>query len=145
MVMNKNRFSNIVLIIVVVAVVIIGGYLAFLKKQEPTAQVTTQTLQEGNEIYIEGTYVKNTTDSELEPSIADGASYQVINTKEYGQIQIVTGGFRMNCLAKEIYQPSKGELIEIYGKVISNPSSQFFNGHSLSICLSDQYYIRKKR
>lgn len=109
-----------------------------------TVQVSTQTLHEGKEISIDGVYVKNTSDRELQPGTADGASYQVIDTNEYGQIKIITGGFRMNCLAKEIYQPSKGELVEVYGKVVSNPSGQFFTGHTLSVCFSGQYYIKKK-
>ena len=141
---SQKGFSNIALIVIVVLVAIVGGYFTFVKKSEPTVQVSLQPLLEGTEISIEGTYIKNTSDSELDPSVADGASYQVINTEQYGQIQIVIGGFRANCLANGIYQPSKGELIEVYGKVISNPSSKFFDGNRLSVCLSDRYYVRKK-
>lgn len=97
---------------------------------------STSILKVGEEVLISGTYIKSSSDLEVNPDLMDGKSWQVVETKQYGQIKIVTGEGRTPCFAKERYQPSKGDLVEVYGQVTGNDT--------VSVCLSNKSYIRKK-
>lgn len=132
--MNKK-----VLIVVFLLLLGFGIYYFILPGRQTLSPQSVQNLQEKQEISIEGIYIKTNSDQ----AVVDGGTFQIIDTKDYGQIQVVVGGFRGNCLAKEIYQPSTGDKVEVYGVVISNPNNNFFDGNQMSVCISDKYYIKK--
>ena len=137
----SHGFNKKIIIVIIFLLLVFGIYYFLFSERQTLSLQSVQNLQEKQEISVEGIYIKNTRDED--EGLADGGSYQVIDTKDYGQIQVVVGGFRANCLAKEIYQPLKGDKVEVYGMVISDPNNNFFNGNQMSVCSSEKYYIKK--